>query len=210
MEIFHGVKQSEPSGQHPAWFSRNCLHLDPRLSQTEQDSLSGKPWRARTKLDRSFQELFISTLSCQFLCTEYTQFADLTWRCTGIPRFSESLHYTISLLQVLFLLTKINPKRICFYEKKEISKNSVHHLCCTELFQGSINPQQWEWRHQAPCLGIKFSNSASSCPALNCVCDLCCISIILCIHSQDVSLRYQKRLRLFFGSGNIQNFFHIN
>lgn len=98
-----------------------------------------------------------------------------------VSRLFESSRYTTSLLRKTLVPVFANRKTFeedfCFYEKKRKVKIAISICFAASCFTNSTHPEQEEWHHQAPSLGIALSISPSNPIDLNCVCEhLCFIS----------------------------------
>lgn len=111
------------------------------------------------------------------------------------PLLFQSSRYTTSRLwkTYLFSLTEGKPKSIFTFREKVKSRNSVQHLCCSELLQ---RRRAAEWQHQAPSPEPHSAPQPRATRASNCVCEhLCFVSIYFWYLLARCVLWYQKSLR---------------
>lgn len=78
-----------------------------------------------------------------------------------VSRLFESSRYTTSLLRKTLVPVFANRKEFeedfCFYEKKRKVKIAISICFAASCFTNSTHPEQEEWHHQAPSLGIALS-----------------------------------------------------
>lgn len=137
----------------------------------------------------------------------------LPMNTTGIPHFQKtrvtSLHFYEKPTLVPDFTNRKKSRGFSLSGKKEKSENSILRLFQSQPSPRQPGPQQQERPGKLPPPELHLASQHQVSTALNCVCEHRCFISIYFV-SKMCPKESEKPERLFWGSENTENIFHLN